>query len=206
MITPTDARAAFFDAIADQWDGWDDLSALAQRLAAGLEALGLERDETVLDVGCGTGNLTLALLAHLSAAGRVHAIDASARMVAVARGKIADPRVTWHAVDALRLPLADASADRVVCFSVWPHFDDPVAVATELGRVLRPGGRLHVWHLLPRERVNAIHAEAGPAVRHDLLPPATETAALLTATGLPATALLDDADGYLVTAIKPRLG
>lgn len=206
MITPTDARAAFFDAIADQWDGWDDLAALARRLAAGLEALGLERDETVLDVGCGTGNLTLALLARLSAAGRVHAIDASARMVAVARGKIADPRVTWHAVDALRLPLADASADRAICFSVWPHFDDPVAVATELGRVLRPGGRLHVWHWLPRERVNAIHAEAGPAVRHDRLPPATETAALLTATGLPATALLDNAEGYLVTAINPRLG
>ncbi|MBK8480038.1 MAG: methyltransferase domain-containing protein [Proteobacteria bacterium] len=203
MNTATAARAAFFDGIAEQWDSWDDRAALAQRLAAGLAALDVGAAERVLDVGCGTGNLTQALLARLSADGRVHAIDCSAGMLAVARKKITDARVSWHAVDALRLPLPDASADRAICCSVWPHFDDPRAVAAELARVLRPAGFLHVWHLLARERVNAIHAEADPAVQQDVLLAASDTAALLSTAGLAATAVVDSADGYLVTAVKP---
>ena len=69
------------------------------------------------------------------------------------------------------LPLPDESCDRVICYSVWPHFDDRAAVAAELGRVLRPGGSLHVWHLGSRARVNAIHASAGEAIRHDVAAP-----------------------------------
>ena len=70
-------RVDFFDGIAERWDGWDDLAELAQKLAAGLDEFGVRAEETVLDVGCGTGNLTRALLAKLSSAGRVIAVDIS---------------------------------------------------------------------------------------------------------------------------------
>jgi demethylmenaquinone methyltransferase/2-methoxy-6-polyprenyl-1,4-benzoquinol methylase len=196
------ARAAFFDGIADSWDGWEDLPTLARRLAEGLDELGVAGGETVLDVGCGTGNLTRALLARLSAAGRVHAIDISTRMIEIARGKVVDARVSWHTADALRPPLDDESCHRVICYSVWPHFEDRAAVATALVRVLKPGGNLHVWHLSGRARINEIHASAGAAVRHDLLPSATETAELLAGIGLQVTTAIDAADRYLVTAAK----
>jgi len=195
-------RAAFFDGIADKWDGWEDLEVLRQRMAAGLREIGLGPGETVLDVGCGTGNLTLALLDHLSPAGCIHAVDLSRRMIEVARAKVADDRVSWYVEDATRLPLAVASCDRVLCFSVWPHFEDRRAVTTELMRILRPGGSLHVWHLSGRQRINEIHATAGEAVRGDVLPPAGETADLLAAMGLRVTAAVDAADRYLVTAVK----
>jgi demethylmenaquinone methyltransferase/2-methoxy-6-polyprenyl-1,4-benzoquinol methylase len=200
----SNSRTAFFDGIADKWDGWDDLDALARRMAAGFEQLGIAPDESVLDVGCGTGNLTRALLAHLSPAGRVAAVDISPRMLDLARAKISDPRVTWHLCDAVSLPFEDASRDRILCYSVWPHFDDPAAVARELRRVLRPGGSLHVWHLISRDKVNQIHAGAGPAVHEDVLPPATETAELLARLGFHIRTISEAADHYLVTAqVKP---
>ncbi|MFH0899562.1 MAG: class I SAM-dependent methyltransferase, partial [Pseudomonadota bacterium] len=147
-------------------------------------------------------NLTRALLATLSAAGRITAVDTSTRMIEVARAKIQDQRVEWHTADAQRLPLGDACCDRVICYSVWPHFDDRAAVARELGRVLRDAGYLHVWHSLPREQVNRIHRSAGEPVCNDLLPPAAETAETLAAVGFRVTAAADTADGYLVTAVK----
>jgi ubiquinone/menaquinone biosynthesis C-methylase UbiE len=195
-------RAEYFDGIAEQWDGWECQATLAARLDAGLAELGVGADETVVDVGCGTGNLTRALLARLSAAGRVIAVDISPRMIAVARAKVADPRVEWRCADARRLPLPDGGAHRVLCYSVWPHFEDPRAVARELERALRPGGRLHVWHLLPRARINEIHAGAGEAVRHDLLAPGVETAGLLAEQGFAVDAVVDDQARYLISATR----
>jgi demethylmenaquinone methyltransferase/2-methoxy-6-polyprenyl-1,4-benzoquinol methylase len=196
-------RTAFFDGIADKWDSWEDLPALATRLAAGLAQLGLRPDEVVLDVGCGTGNLTQALLAWLSPQGRVVAVDIAPRMIETARRKVPDARVEWHVADARSLPLPDASVDRVFCYSVWPHFDDCAAVAAELRRVLRPGGCLHVWHLAARERINEIHSSSGEAVGHDMLPPADETAALLARVGFSIMKVFEDQERYWITAVNP---
>jgi len=197
-------RTAFFDGIAEKWDGWEDLPVLDRRLATGLEELGVAAGETVVDIGCGTGNLTRALLARLAPEGRVHAVDISPRMIEVARRKVTDARVVWHAGDARQLPLDDASCDRVICYSVWPHFETREIVAAELVRVLKPGGHLHIWHLSARQRINEIHAGAGEAVRRDILPLATDTAALLAGIGLAVSTVIDTDDRYLVTATKPQ--
>ena len=197
------AKASYFDSIAGSWDGWEDLPRVAAKLGAGLGELGLGPDETVLDAGCGTGNLTLALLARLSAAGRVIAIDVAPRMIDEARRKVGDARVEWHIADVRRLPLPAAACDRAICFSVWPHVEEPAAAADELGRVLKPGGLLHIWHLASREKINAVHSSVDGPIRHDLLAPASETAALLERHGFVVSAAVDDAEGYLVTAAWP---
>jgi len=196
-------RTIFFDGIAEKWDAWEDLPALMGKLASGLEDLGIGSGEAVLDVGCGTGNLTMALLAKLSASGRIVAIDISSRMIEIARKKAGDPRVEWHTADARRLPLEEGTIDRAICCSVWPHFEDRRAVAKELYRVLRPGGCLHVWHLASREHINEVHASAGEAVQHDMLPPAAETSDLLARSGFLVTTTVDGEERYLVTALKP---
>lgn len=195
------SKAEYFDGIAEEWDGWQAPD-LAGRLAAGLEEFGVSPGETVIDIGCGTGNLTLALLDRLSTGGRVVSIDFSPAMVEKARSKITDPRAGFHVRDAADLPVEDGSADRVICYSVWPHFDDPAAAVKEFERVLRPGGLLHVWHLSSRETINEIHSSAGEAVSGDMLPPADETAAVIERGGFTVLAAREDEAGYLVTASK----
>ena len=195
-------RVAFFDRIAEKWDDWQELETLDGKLAAGLEHFGVRPGEMVLDIGCGTGNLTRALLARMSDAGRVVAVDSSPRMVEQARRKVRDPRVEWRTTDAGRLLFADERFDRVICFSVWPHFDNHAAVAAELRRVMRPRAILHIWHLIPRDRVNQIHASADAAVSGDILKPGEETAKLLAGLGFTVTTVIDDGQCYLVTAVK----
>lgn len=197
-----EAKAAYFDGIAAKWDGWEDLPALAGKLAAGLEEFGLRPNEAVLDVGCGTGNLTLALLERLSPEGRITAVDISQRMLDEARAKIGDPRVRWCVADVLRLPSPAASFDRVFCYSVWPHIDDKQAAVEALARVLRPGGRLHIWHLVSREKINAVHASVGKPIGRDTLPPAKETAALLAEHGFTIETVVDDGERYVVSAVR----
>ena len=195
-------KVRFFSGLADRWDAQQDMDSLASDLSAGLAELGVGTAETVLDVGCGTGNLTRALLERLGRGGRVLALDLVPSMIAAAQRKNCDPRVGWTIADAQHLPLPKGSVDRVVCFSVWPHFDDDVACARELCRVLRVGGRLHVWHLTSRHRVNAIHSDADEAVCDDLLGPGDETAELLRGVGMAPVEVVDDDRRYLVTAVK----
>ncbi|HPK38146.1 MAG TPA: class I SAM-dependent methyltransferase [Kiritimatiellia bacterium] len=197
-----DPRIAFFDSIAGAWDGWHDLAALAKRLDAEFEGFGIRASETVLDVGCGTGNLTLSLLNRLGSGGRVIALDISQAMLDRAQQKIRDPRVTWIRASAGLIPVADASCDRIICFSVWPHFGDPAAVVREFRRVLRADGSVHILHLISREEVNRIHGQGDPSIRDDQLKPVQETAGLFERDGFTLVATADGSDRYLVTVRK----
>lgn len=198
----SDPRQPFFDTIAEAWDGWHDLAILTLQLNAAFERFGVQPSETVVDIGCGTGNLTQALLPHLGPDGAVVALDISPAMLQRAQGKITDARVTWCETSADRIPMADASCDRAICFSAWPHFEHPDAVIAEIRRVLRPGGHAHILHLISKEAVNRIHSEAHPSVHADHLAPVGEVAAQFQLGGFVVLETQDDAAGYRLTAQK----
>lgn len=198
----TNARQVFFDSIADQWDGWMDMTWITSRLEEGLTRFGLGADEAVLDVGCGTGNLTRVLLGRLSERGRVIAVDLSPRMLELARAKNDDPRVEFRQTHACELPLADRSIDRAICFSVWPHIDAPETVALEIRRVLKTDGWMHIWHIDSRETINQVHAEAGEAVRGDVLVPAKDLAVLVCDAGFSVEEVADTDREYVISARK----
>ena len=200
----TESRREFFDRIATQWDGFVDLAEMGEKLRTGLLELSLAPNSTVVDLGCGTGNLTLALLERLESEGRVVAVDFSAHMLRKAQCKVRDQRVDWVVADAAELPLGNASADCVICFSAWPHFPEPERVLAEVLRVLRPGGQLHIWHAAPRAAINQIHAEAGGAVEHDSLPPGQALADLVAGSGLQPFEVIDDEERYVVRARVPE--
>lgn len=199
-----DPRVPFFDRLAETWDEQHDLRKVAGPLGAVIDTFGLQANETVLDVGCGTGNLTAALLPRLGADGRVVAIDISSAMLERARQKVDDSRVTWLLAAADALPLAAETCNRIICFSAWPHFVDPAAVLKTFHRVLQSGGHVHVLHLISRSKVNQIHHEAHPTVRGDQLAPVVETAALFAREGFEVLNAEEDASRYLLSARKGK--
>ncbi len=101
----------------------------------------LEPGMTVLDLGCGTGVTTQAVLARLGERGHVYALDLSAAMLEVARAQLPSAQVTFVQSDAGDFTGSiPAPVDRVVCSSVFWQFRHKPAVMAELGRVLKPDG------------------------------------------------------------------
>ncbi|WP_079403567.1 class I SAM-dependent methyltransferase [Streptomyces sp. 3211] len=93
----------------------------------------------ILDAGCGSGALSAAL--HDRGA-VITGIDASARMLTLARRRLGDD-VALHVVDLSdRLPFDDGAFDDVVASLVLHYLEDWGPTLAELRRVIRPGGRL----------------------------------------------------------------
>lgn len=100
----------------------------------------------VLEIGCGTGNLTLrAKRAHPTT--ELVGSDPDPLALARAQRKARDlSGITFERGYAQQLPYGDGAFDRVLSSMMLHHLDDTVkaAAAAEIFRVLRPGGRLHL--------------------------------------------------------------
>ncbi len=133
MPTPWDART--YDRSSEPQQAWaaDVLARLA----------GIAPDATVLDVGCGTGRVTEALL-EIVPRGRVLAMDASADMVGLARERLGDRARVW-CQDALELELElDEPVDAIVSTAALHWVPDHDRLWARLAQALRPGGVLEI--------------------------------------------------------------
>ncbi|MCK6425599.1 MAG: class I SAM-dependent methyltransferase [Burkholderiaceae bacterium] len=118
---------------------------LTRHMSLVLEAADLFRGARVMELGCGTGWLSIGM-AQMGC--EVTGVDISAAAVRLAgqvaqRSSVHPPgRVEFLTYDGKSLPLADASVDRIVCHDAFHHVRDQAATLREFARVLRDGGRV----------------------------------------------------------------
>jgi SAM-dependent methyltransferase len=126
-----------FARLAPEYDRLRPLDERWVETVARMTELGDLRGRTVLDVGCGTGRLALALARRHGAI--VTGVDPSREMLAVAHDK--DPSVEWVLGSAEALPFPDRTFERAVSSLVIHHLHRDEAFR-EMLRVLEPRGRV----------------------------------------------------------------
>ncbi|MFJ9563289.1 class I SAM-dependent methyltransferase [Streptomyces fuscichromogenes] len=171
-----DAQAATFDAEPDHGLGAPEVrAAWAERLAAWLPA----RPADILDLGCGTGSLSL-LAAEQGH--RVTGVDSSPAMVERARVKLAGRDAVFLLGDAAVPPVGEQLFDTVLVRHVLWALPDPARVLRHWRGLLRPGGRFvlveGVWGAvapvgIPAGRLTALLAPLAADVRVERLSAAT---------------------------------
>ena len=106
----------------------------------------VRENESVLDVGCGTGSLAIAAKRRVGVSGAVDGIDASPEMIAraVKKARSAGVDVGFKTGVAEALPYPDAAFDVVLSTLMLHHLPRDIRgqCVLEMRRVLRPGGRL----------------------------------------------------------------
>jgi demethylmenaquinone methyltransferase/2-methoxy-6-polyprenyl-1,4-benzoquinol methylase len=134
-----------FSAIAGSYDLNNRLHSFGRDQAwrrAAVRLAEVTPSDRILDVACGTGDLTLAFARARPAPASVTGLDFTPQMLDVARCKSAGGTTSFVEGDAMSLPFGDASFDVIsIAFGIR-NVSDPARALREFRRVLSPGGRL----------------------------------------------------------------
>ncbi|MFC8272025.1 class I SAM-dependent methyltransferase [Streptomyces sp. NPDC057271] len=187
----------FFGSRAAGWDSRfpDDGPAYAAAVAE----LGLRSGVAVLDAGCGTGRALPALRTAVGPTGTVIGADLTPEMLdeAVRAGR--DEAGELIRTDVARLPLRDGALDAVFGAGLISHLANPAAGLRELARVVRPGGRLALFHPIGRVALAARH---GRQITDGDLRAEPNMRPLLSGSGWRMLSYVDEDDRYLVLAVR----
>ncbi|MCX4694822.1 class I SAM-dependent methyltransferase [Streptomyces sp. NBC_01408] len=187
----------FFGARAADWDR--KFPGDGPAFATAVAEFGLRPGDRVLDAGCGTGRALTALRAAVGPSGLVLGADLTPQMLAAAQraGRAAEGALLL--TDVARLPLRDGVLDAVFAAGLIAHLPDPGANLRELARVVRPGGRLALFHPIGRA---ALAARQGRELTPQDLRAEHNLGPLLSGSGWDMTSYADEDARFLALAVR----
>ncbi|MFC9653521.1 class I SAM-dependent methyltransferase [Streptomyces sp. NPDC056937] len=187
----------FFGSRAAEWDARfpDDGPAYAAAVAD----LGLRPGDAVLDAGCGTGRALPPLRDAVGARGTVLGVDLTPEMLAAAvrAGRRAAGQLLL--ADVSRLPVRSAALDAVFGAGLIAHLPHPGDNLRELARVVRPGGRLALFHPVGRA---ALAARQGRRITDGDLRAEPNLHPLLAGSGWRLESYTDEDSRFLALAVR----
>jgi demethylmenaquinone methyltransferase/2-methoxy-6-polyprenyl-1,4-benzoquinol methylase len=158
----------FFNSAAETWDTVCRHD--TNKINFILDLLNIKTGARILDVGTGTGVLIPFLAQRTGKQGEITALDISEKMLEIAKRKYTYDNVSFICGDILDVNLPGEYFDYIICYSVFPHFNDKQSAIKIIYRYLKTGGKLIICHSQSRNKVNDLHKNASEAISKDHLP------------------------------------
>ena len=177
-----------------------------------LAAAAIRANDRVLDVGCGIGNILIALAERIDFQQPAVGVDVSPALIELGHREVhragLDSRIQLQVALATELPFPDASFDVALTSHVIKHLDDVALGRTfaQVHRVLRPGGRFLLWEF----KKSVFSAPLFISARATGLPPAfrlrSESALRHALTSAGFQRVVRVPTGFFLMPPVPRLG
>ncbi|SFI27302.1 demethylmenaquinone methyltransferase / 2-methoxy-6-polyprenyl-1,4-benzoquinol methylase [Tindallia magadiensis] len=195
-MTKTEKERAFFNEKAATWD--QQVVHKPEKISTILDAIGIQKGDKILDVGCGTGVLTPYLLEKLQGKGWILAMDLAEEMIKRAKEKYSDPQVEYRRGNVLE-DLGDETFHHIICYSMFPHFENKEQAIHQMKKHLKAKGTLTIAHSNSREEINGIHEkQATTIVAEDRLPSEETLVAFGKKAGLEKEQVIDSSEYFMV--------
>ena len=192
-------QKGFFNKQAKEWD--EMTSHDHEKLEFIVKLLSLQQEQTVLDVGTGTGVMIPYLYSYVQRKGKIVAVDNSKKMIEVSKRKYPPqeyPNVKFLTKDIIALSML-YEYDAILCYSCFPHFSDKVETVKHLAKGLKKGGKLMIAHSESRDAINKLHKDT-VEVSADFLPTMREIAKMMESSGLKVIDKIDNDEMFIIIA------
>jgi demethylmenaquinone methyltransferase/2-methoxy-6-polyprenyl-1,4-benzoquinol methylase len=194
------SRDDFFNSRAEKWDESNHYD--FEKIELLLRLLNIKQGDTVLDVGTGTGVILPSLL-KFTQAENITAIDAASKMIETAQKKFSGTEITFVHGDILDYPFEQDSFDHVICYSVFPHFEEKSKTIEHIACILKTGGIFSILHSASKEKINGVHVHARhEEINSDYLLPVSRYVPLANRLALSEEIMIDNSVMYMFAARK----
>lgn len=190
----------FFNEVADKWDQMCNHDEAKLRYIT--KMAGISQGDCILDVGTGTGVMIPYIHEMIGDEGEITAIDLAEKMLEVAKQKYPFSNVHFVLGDIYDAYLPKNHFDVIMCYSVFPHFQDKPKVISRMAGLLKPSGRLVIAHSQSRKAINEIHAKSSDSVNNDDLPEADVIEQFMKEAGLEPFLTVDSEEMFIVISKK----
>jgi len=181
---------------------WDNNMLDENKLNPLIERLDFSPNEIILDGGTGTGNLIPFLKKIIDKNSKIFAVDFAPEMTKRAFERFGNEHLFFMTADVENQPFRTGFFTTIIYFSLFPHIKDKQKALVEVNRLLLPGGRFIIAHLMSREQMNDFHKNLNGIVKHDELPDKNEMFRLLRNAHLNNIELIDEDSFYFIQAFK----
>lgn len=186
----------YFNSVAEEWDSFVNHD--EGKIKKILDILQLKKGYSVLDVGTGTGVLIPYLYSYVGYSGKIIAVDVAEKMIDVAKRKFSYKNVQFIVNDVLKTEFPEKHFDCIICYSMFPHFDNRKEAVGKLSKHLRKGGKFVICHSQSRESINNLHKGLSKPVKNDILPTADIISEYYKSAALETTYIADNDNMFVV--------
>ncbi len=189
----------FFNSIAEKWDQ------IAVHDKAKLDFImrkaHIKPQDSVLDLGCGTGVLLPVIKKQVNPDGKITALDISHKMLEIAERKNGVGFVEYVCCNFYEYDKKN-EFDLIVAYSCFPHFKDRARFFLKSNAILQDKGRLLIAHSEGRSIINNMHSEISHQLTSDALESAADVVKMAKLYGFSKIEIIDTDELFLVLVEK----